>query len=56
MPVVLKPYGRFNQSISDNAILVEVGSNGTTTAEAQASAKYIAQVIDGYFKEQNIKK
>ena len=55
MPVVLKPYGRFNQSISDNAILVEVGSNGTTTAEAQASAKYIAQVIDGYFKEQNIK-
>ena len=55
MPVVLKPYGRFNQSISDNAILVEVGSNGTTTAEAKASAKYIAQVIDGYFKEQNIK-
>ena len=35
MPVVLKPYGRFNQSISDNAILVEVGSNGTTSAEAQ---------------------
>lgn len=55
MPVVLKPYGRFNQSICDNAILVEVGSNGTTTAEAQASAKYIAQILDGYFKEQNLK-
>ena len=55
MPVVFKPYGRFNQSISDNAILVEVGSNGTTSAEAQASAKYLAEILDGYFKEQDIK-
>ncbi|MBU5336477.1 stage II sporulation protein P [Intestinibacter bartlettii] len=55
MPVVVKPYGRFNQSICDNALLVEVGSNGTTTAEAQASAKYLAEILDGYFKEQNIK-
>lgn len=56
MPVVMKPYGRFNQSICDNALLVEVGSNGTTTKEAQESAKYLAEVLDGYFKEQNIKK
>ena len=53
MPVVIKPYGRFNQSMSQNALLVEVGSNGTTTEEAQASAKYLAEVLDGYFK--NIK-
>ena len=55
MPVVMKPYGRFNQSICDNALLVEVGSNGTTSAEAQASAKYLAEILDGYFKEQDIK-
>ncbi|WP_455542317.1 stage II sporulation protein P [Intestinibacter sp.] len=55
MPVVVKPYGRFNQSICDNALLVEVGSNGTTTEEAQASAKYLAEILDGYFKEQNLK-
>ena len=51
MPVVIKPYGRFNQSICENALLVEVGSNGTTTAEAQASAKYLAEILDGYFKD-----
>lgn len=55
MPVVIKPYGRFNQSICDNAILVEVGSNGTTTQEAQETTKYLAEVLDGYFKEQGIK-
>ena len=54
MPVVVKPYGRFNQSICDNALLVEVGSNGTTSSEAQASAKYIAEILDGYFREKNI--
>ncbi len=54
MPVVLKPYGRFNQSICDNALLVEVGSNAVTTKEAQASAKYLAKILDGYFKEKNL--
>lgn len=55
MPVVMKPYGKFNQSMCENALLVEVGSNGTTTKEAQESAKYLADILDGYFKEQNIK-
>ena len=54
MPVVVKPYGRFNQSICDNALLIEVGSNGTTSSEAQASAKYLAEILDGYFREKNI--
>lgn len=53
MPVVMKPYGRFNQSMCENALLVEVGSNGTTTKEAQESAKYLAEILDGYFKEKN---
>lgn len=54
MPVVMKPYGRFNQSICENALLVEVGSNATTTSEAQASVKYLAEILDGYFKENNL--
>lgn len=54
MPVVVKPYGRFNQSLCENGIVVEVGSNATTTKEAQNSAKYLAKVLDGYFKEKNI--
>jgi stage II sporulation protein P len=31
-------------------MLIEVGSNGTSAEEAKASAKYIAQVLDEYFK------
>ncbi len=50
LPVVVKPYGRFNQYIAKNHMLIEVGSNGTSAEEAKASAKYIAQVLDEYFK------
>lgn len=50
LPVVKKPYGKFNQSVAPNHLLIEVGSNGTTIQEAQASVKYIADVLDGYFK------
>lgn len=50
LPVVKKPYGKFNQSVAKNHILIEVGSNGTTIDEAKASVKYIADVLDGYFK------
>lgn len=50
LPVVVKPYGRFNQYVAKNHMLIEVGSNGTSAEEAKASAKYIAQVLDEYFK------
>lgn len=50
LPVVKKPYGKFNQSVAPNHLLIEVGSNGTTIQESQASVKYIADVLDGYFK------
>ena len=50
LPVVKKPYGKFNQSVAKNHVLIEVGSNGTTIDEAKASVKYIADVLDGYFK------
>ena len=37
--------GRYNQHVSTNAILIEVGSNFTTLAEAERSTKYLAEAI-----------
>jgi stage II sporulation protein P len=51
MPVMVKSYGKYNQFVADNHMLVEVGSNATTIQEAQATAKYMANVLDEYFKE-----
>lgn len=49
-PVVKKEYGRFNQSVAKNHLLIEIGSNGTSVEEAKASAKYVAEILDEYFK------
>lgn len=49
-PVSKNKYGRYNQLVSKNAILIEVGSNAVSTKEASASVKYIADVLDSYFK------
>lgn len=40
-------YGRkfFNQAVSDNAVLIEVGSHINTVDEAKASSKYLARII-----------
>lgn len=51
--VTTKPAGRFNQFVAKNHMLIEVGSNGTTSDEAKASAKYVAQILDEYFKNKN---
>ncbi|MEG1312571.1 MAG: stage II sporulation protein P [Romboutsia sp.] len=51
MPVVKKPYGKFNQSVAKNHMLIEIGSNGTTVEEAKATVKYIAEILDEYFKQ-----
>lgn len=37
--------GRYNQHISNKAILIEVGNHLTTVAEAKRTANYIAEVI-----------
>ena len=42
--------GRFNQHISTQAILFEVGSNMTTLEEAERAAKYIAEAISEIVK------
>lgn len=51
MPVMVKPYGKYNQFVAENHMLIEVGSNATSMQEAQASAKYIANILDEYFRE-----
>lgn len=52
-PVVTKQYGRFNQYMSDNGLLIEVGNNATSTEEAEGTCKYIAEILDEYYS--NIK-
>lgn len=51
LPVIEKPYGKFNQYVAKNHLLVEVGSNGTTTEEAQVTAKYLSEILEEYFIE-----
>ncbi len=50
-PVIVKDYGKFNQYLAKNHMLIEIGSNGTTTEEAERSAKYVAQILDEYFND-----
>lgn len=44
--IIVKEYGKFNQSISDHSLLIEVGSNKNTVEEAAESAKLISEVLD----------
>ena len=51
LPVTKNKYGKYNQYMADKHMLIEVGSNGTSSEEAKASAKYIAEILDEYFKQ-----
>lgn len=44
--IIEKPYGRFNEYLSDYYALIEVGSNMNTIGEAEKSAKLISDVLD----------
>ncbi len=44
-PILLKPYGRFNQFVVDHCALLEVGSNANTIEEAELAALYLADVL-----------
>ncbi|MCY6371834.1 stage II sporulation protein P [Clostridium ganghwense] len=48
-------YGRkfFNQAVSNNAVLLEVGSHINTIDEAKASSKYLARIIAEYLNGKN---
>ena len=50
-PVVTKQYGRFNQYIADNGLLIEIGNNATSTKEAEETCKYVAEILDEYYSE-----
>ena len=50
-PVVTKQYGRFNQYIADNGLLIEIGNNATSTKEAEATCKYVAEILDEYYSD-----
>ncbi|MEF9990749.1 MAG: stage II sporulation protein P [Romboutsia sp.] len=51
MPVLVKPYGKYNQFVIKNHMLVEIGSNASSIKEAKATTKYLANVLDEYFKD-----
>lgn len=50
-PVVTKQYGRFNQYMSDNGLLIEIGNNATSTKESEATCKYLAEILNEYYSE-----
>ena len=50
-PVLLKPYGKFNQFVSDHYLLVEVGSNANTIDEAKRAGGHFAEVLAAALKE-----
>ena len=43
----------FNMGLSDNMMLLEIGSNYNSAQEAKLSAKYVARVIAEYINNQN---
>ncbi len=45
-PVIVKS-GRFNQHVSENAVLIEVGNNRNTLEQALAAMPYLARAIGG---------
>ena len=51
LPIVKKQHGKFNQYMAKNHMLIEIGSNGPTSEEAKASVKYVAEILDEYFKQ-----
>lgn len=42
---VMVQNGRYNQHVSTNAILIEIGSNMTTLSEAERTTKYLAKAL-----------
>ena len=49
-PVVTKQYGRFNQYLAEDGLLIEIGNNATSTKEALATSKYVAEILDEYYQ------
>lgn len=50
MPIVYKEYGHYNQIVAENHMLIEIGSNANSIKESKATTKYVANILDEYFK------
>ncbi|MCT4507564.1 MAG: stage II sporulation protein P [Tepidibacter sp.] len=48
--VIVKPYGRFNQFLSNNYALIEIGGNANTIDESLKTAKYLSEILDEVLK------
>lgn len=44
-PILVKPYGKFNQFLSNHYALIEVGSNLNNIEEAKKSATYLGEIL-----------
>lgn len=51
MPIIEKPYGKFNQYVAKNHMLIEIGSNATSIEQSKATTKYVAEILDEYFRQ-----
>ncbi|GAA3647039.1 stage II sporulation protein P [Asaccharospora irregularis] len=49
--VIEKDYAKFNQFVAKNHMLIEVGNNATSIEESKATTKYIAEILDEYFMQ-----
>lgn len=47
--IIEKQY-RFNQYVSDHALLLEIGNNENTIQQVKATGKYFANVVEAYLK------
>lgn len=54
-PVYLYPHGNncFNQTKSNNAVLIEIGTDLTTVSECKNTTKYLARIIAQYLNGKN---
>ncbi len=50
-PVVTKQYGRYNQYLTESGLLIEIGNNATSTKEALATTKYVAEILNEYYAD-----
>ncbi len=48
--VIVKPYGKFNQFLSNNYALIEIGGNANTIQESLNTSKYLAEILDEALK------
>ncbi|WP_099187360.1 stage II sporulation protein P [Tepidibacter mesophilus] len=48
--VIVKPYGKFNQFLSNNYALIEIGGNANTIQESLNTTKYLSEILDEALK------